>query len=54
MIPHFNRKKNPYNVRMANKHINRILAKVKRVAKRRAKKGYGCDLNALIKREAYK
>lgn len=54
MIPHIQKPIKPYGERKANKEINRIMAMVKRVRRRRKKKGYGFNAMALIKKEAFK
>ena len=53
MIPHVFRKKNPDKTRALNREGARIRAKVCRVVRWRARKGYGCDAKALTLREIY-
>ena len=51
MIPNIDRKKHPCEVRMANRAVQVIVAKAKRIMRRRARKGYGFKSMQLIKRE---
>lgn len=53
MIPHVFRKKHPYAFRMANRDVNNVVARAKGTAGRRARKGYGFDINTFIKREIW-
>ena len=50
MIPHTFRKKNSADDRWANRIANGMKAQINRVMRSRARKGYSCNPNALLRR----